>query len=80
MKNTSGQKFHPIEPSFENGTAMEWIVHLDFVSDDHQNGYQKTHYAHDCSRDEAIGQAILAHLNEQLPIKSITVYQCVFIK
>lgn len=58
--------------------SMQWMVQLNFVSLDHQEGYQRTYHAHDCSRERAIVKAVCYFNKEVLPLDSLVVYQCVF--
>ena len=73
------QKYTPTAPQFTNGVACQWRVSLEFVSDDEQDGYIRQEISNADTRDEAIVEAMLKHMDEKYPFRGITVYQCVFI-
>ncbi len=68
-----------IKPETHNRSqSINFKVHLMFVSPNNQDGYCIEDVSHADSKEAAVVEILMRHMNEMYPLKGITVYQCVF--
>ena len=64
--------------SLNSHKCMKYYVVLSFVSQDHQDGYQKTTYEHCETKYEAAVKATAKFMDTEIyPIQGVAVYECV---